>query len=295
MHVSGRASSAYDPAMPRGTANGIEVEYESIGEPGDPVLVLISGLGSQLISWHDDFCTALAARGFRVIRFDNRDVGLSSKLADGPEYTLADMADDVAGLLDLLGVAAAHIVGASMGGMIAQMVAVRHPERVLSLTSMMSTTGAADVGGADPEAAARLVVPPGTTRDDRIASSIQTMRVTWGDTPEFPFDEDAARARATAQVDRAYYPDGVVRQMFAIRATGDRTGRLRELDVPAVVIHGDNDPLVRVSGGEATAAAIPGAELVVIHGMGHAVDRRAWPTIIDAIERTAQRAAAPTT
>jgi pimeloyl-ACP methyl ester carboxylesterase len=159
----------------------------------------------------------------------------------------------------------------------------------------MSTTGAPDVGGATPEAMARLTVAPGPTREERVASSIESSRVIWGDTPQFPFDEDLARWRAETTVDRAFYPEGSGRQMLAIRATGDRTAQLRELDVPALVIHGTNDPLVQPSGGEATAAAIPGAELLLIEGMGHGVARPAYERIADAIDRLASRASATTT
>jgi pimeloyl-ACP methyl ester carboxylesterase len=280
--------------MPRAAANGIELEYDTFGSPDDPAVLLISGLGAQMITFHEDFCRELVERGHHVIRFDNRDVGLSTKVPEGG-YALEDMADDAAGLLDHLGIDAAHVVGVSMGGMIAQTFAIRHPQRVRSLTSIMSTTGAAGVGGATPEAAARLVTRPGDSRDDRIASSIESSRITWGDSPQFPFDEELARWRAETSVDRSYYPEGTQRQMLAIRATGDRTARLRELDVPTLVIHGTNDPLVQSSGGEATAAAIPGAELLLIEGMGHGLARPAFAQIADAIHQLATRASASTT
>jgi pimeloyl-ACP methyl ester carboxylesterase len=280
--------------MPRAAANGIELEYDTFGSSEDPAVLLISGLGAQMVTFHPEFCAAIVDRGYFVVRFDNRDVGLSTKVPEGG-YSLADMADDAAGLLDALAIDAAHVVGVSMGGMIAQMVAIRHPRRVRSLTSIMSTTGAPDVGGATPEAMARLTVAPGSTREERVASSIESSRVIWGDTPQFPFDEDLARWRAETTVDRAFYPEGSGRQMLAIRATGDRTAQLRELDVPALVIHGTNDPLVQPSGGEATAAAIPGAELLLIEGMGHGVARPAYERIADAIDRLASRASATTT
>jgi pimeloyl-ACP methyl ester carboxylesterase len=280
--------------MPRAAANGIELEYDTFGSPDDPAVLLISGLGAQMITFHPEFCAALVDRGYHVIRFDNRDVGLSTKDPAGG-YSLADMADAAAGPLDALGIERANVVGVSMGGMIAQMVAIRHPQRVRSLTSIMSTTGDTSVGGATPEAMARLTTAPGPTRDDRVESSIETSRVIWGDTPEFPFDEELARWRAETTVDRAYYPEGTGRQMLAIRATGDRTPQLRELDVPTLVIHGTNDPLVRPSGGEATAAAIPGAELLLIEGMGHGVARPAYERIADAIDRLATRAGTTTT
>ena len=276
--------------MPRAAANdGIELEYDTFGSPDDPAFVLISGLGAQMITFHPDFCEGLAAKGYFVVRFDNRDVGLSTKVPEGG-YALEDMADDTAGLLDALGIEAANVVGVSMGGMIAQTFAIRHPKRVRTLTSIMSTTGAPGVGGATEEAAARLLRPAGETRDERVASSIETSRIIWGDTPEFPFDEELARWRAETSVDRAYYPEGTMRQMLAIRATGDRTEQLRRLDVPTLVIHGSNDPLVQPSGGEATAAAIPGAQHLVIEGMGHGVARLAYDRIIDAIDRLAASA-----
>jgi pimeloyl-ACP methyl ester carboxylesterase len=277
--------------MPRATVNGIELEYDTFGSSADPAVVCISGLGAQMITFHEDFCRGLESRGYFVVRHDNRDVGLSTKIEDGTGYSLADMADDTAGLLDHLGVDGAHVVGVSMGGMIAQTLAIRHPARVRSLTSIMSTTGAPGVGGATEEAMARLVQRPGDSRDERVASSIETSRIIWGDTPQFPFDEELARWRAETSVDRMYYPEGTARQMLAIRATGDRTEQLRALSVPTLVIHGSNDPLVQPSGGEATAAAIPGAELLLIEGMGHGLARPAFDTIIDAIDRLAARAA----
>jgi pimeloyl-ACP methyl ester carboxylesterase len=272
----------------RAPANGVEIEYDVTGDGPEPV-ALIAGLGSQMITWHTDFCERLAARGFRVIRFDNRDVGLSTKIEDGSAYTLADMADDLAGLLDHLAIESAHLVGVSMGGMIAQRFAIDHTARTRSLTSIMSTTGAPGVGGATPEAAARLVTQPATTREERIASSMEGNRVVWGDSPEMPFDEEYSRWRAEATIDRSFYPAGTPRQLKAIRADGDRTEALRALRIPAVVIHGSNDPLIRATGGEACHAALDGSRHIVIEGMGHVVDRRAWDRIIDAIDEVAHR------
>lgn len=277
--------------MSRAAANGIELEYGTFGSPTDPTVLLVAGLGAQLITMHEDFCKGLADRGYHVVRFDNRDVGLSTKCESG-EYVLDDMADDTAGLLDALGIQGAHVAGVSMGGMIVQALAVRHPGRVLSLTSIMSTTGDPGVGGATPEAMARLMQRPGASRDERVESSFETSKLVWGDTAQFPFDAELAQWRAETSVDRAYYPEGTARQMRAIRASGDRTEALRRLSVPALVIHGSNDPLIQPSGGEATAAAIPGAELMVIEGMGHGLARPAFPVIIDAIDRLAARAAA---
>ncbi len=279
------------PVVPQASVNGIELEYDTFGSPDDPAIVCIAGLGAQLITFHEDFCRGLVERSYFVVRHDNRDVGLSSKIEDGTSYSLEDMADDTAGLLDHLGIARASVVGVSMGGMIAQTLAIRHPDRVVSLTSIMSTTGAPGVGGATEEASARLLRPAGESRDERVASSIETSRIIWGDTPQFPFDEELARWRAETSVDRCYYPVGTARQLGAIRATGDRTDRLRQLQLPTLVIHGTNDPLVQPSGGEATAAAIPGAELLLIEGMGHGVARPAFATILDAIDRLAARAA----
>jgi pimeloyl-ACP methyl ester carboxylesterase len=281
--------------MPRASTNGIEVEYEVFGDEAHPPLLLVMGLGAQMIAWEDPFCTQLAGRGFRVIRFDNRDVGLSTK-TDGPlpdimacfsgdassaNYRLEDMADDAAGLLDVLGIEAAHVVGASMGGMIAQTLAIRHPARVLSLCSIMSTTGDPSVGAPTPEAMQELLRPVSTTKEEYLEASVRSSRVI-GSTG-FPFDEARARARAEVHFDRCYHPMGVARQLAAILASGDRTAALAGVEVPTVVIHGDADPLVTPTGGEATANAVPGAEHVVIEGMGHDLPEGAWPRIFDAI------------
>lgn len=268
--------------MPRAVANGIELEYEVIGADDAPPVVLIAGWGAQLIVWDDTFCQALVDRGFRAIRFDNRDVGLSTKLVDGPDYGLEDMADDVVGLLDHLDIERAHVMGASMGGMVAQVLAYRHPDRLLTVTSIMSTTGARGVGQASEAAAARLGLPAGETREERVAASIEGCRVNWGDSPQFPFDEELARWRAEVSEDRCHHPEGRMRQWAAMRKTGDRTAALATVDVPFLVIHGDNDGLVDVSGGRATADVVPGAELLVIEGMGHVVDLRANDRIADA-------------
>jgi pimeloyl-ACP methyl ester carboxylesterase len=281
--------------MPRANANGIELEYELFGDEGAPPLLLVMGLGAQMIAWDDAFCTQLAGRGFRVIRFDNRDVGLSTKTdaplpdimacfagdASSANYTLDDMSDDAVGLLDVLGIPAAHIVGASMGGMIVQTIAIRHPDRVLSLCSIMSTTGALDVGQPTPEAMQELLRPVATTKEEYLEASVRSSRVI-GSTG-FPFDEHRARQRAEAHYDRCYHPMGVARQLAAIIASGDRTDGLAKLSVPTVVIHGDADPLVTPTGGEATAKAVPDAEHVVIEGMGHDLPEGVWPAIIDAI------------
>jgi pimeloyl-ACP methyl ester carboxylesterase len=287
--------------MPRANANGIELEYEVFGDEAAPPLLLVMGLGAQMIAWDDAFCSELAARGFRVVRFDNRDVGLSTKI-DAPlpdimacfagdsssaNYRLEDMADDAVGLLDVLGIEKAHIVGASMGGMISQTIAIRHPDRVLSLCSIMSTTGAPDVGAPTPEAMQELLRPVSTTKEEYLEASVRSSKVI-GSTG-FPFDEERARQRADVHFERCYHPMGVARQLAAILASGDRTERLGTVSVPTVVIHGSADPLVTPSGGEATAKAVPDAEHVVIDGMGHDLPEGAWPDIIDAIVANASK------
>ncbi len=279
--------------MPRASANGIEIEYEAFGSSDWPAIVLISGLGSQMISFPEDFCRQLVDRGYYVIRHDNRDVGLSSKV-EGGNYTLEDMADDTSALLEVLGVSRANVVGVSMGGMIGQMMAIRHPFRVISLTSIMSTTGAPGVGGAADEETAEMLRRPltGETREERVAAAVERSRLLWGDTPQFPFDEEWARARAEAAIDRSDYPEGAARQLAAIKATGDRTDYLRHISAPVLVIHGTNDRAVVPSGGEATAAAIPGAELMLIEGMGHNLPREAYDQLVSAIDAIAERAAA---
>jgi pimeloyl-ACP methyl ester carboxylesterase len=289
--------------MPRVPANGIELEYEAFGHETDPALVLIVGLGAQLIDWPTEFCEKLAAHGLRVIRFDNRDAGLSASMDSlgtpdlaavlggdqrAVPYLLADMAGDAAGLLDALGIGKAHLVGVSMGGMIAQQFAIDHPDRMLSLCSMSSTTGNPAVGQATPAALAALGRPAAVTRDEAIRGSAQSSRVF--SSPGFPISDEDLLARAAAKYDRSYRPAGRLRQIAAIAAAADRTAALRELTVPTVVIHGEADPLVNVSGGRATAAAIPAAELIVIPGMGHDLPRGAWPQIIDAIVGNTARA-----
>jgi pimeloyl-ACP methyl ester carboxylesterase len=284
-------------------ANGIEIAYQTFGKRSDPALLLVMGLGAQLIHWPEEFCELLAARDFYVIRFDNRDVGHSTKFDDAPvpevaalfagdlsavSYTLDDLAEDAVGLLDHLEIDAAHVAGASMGGMIAQTIAVRHPDRVLSLCSIMSTTGDRTVGQARPEALAVLVSPAPADRDGYIDFHVKAFRTIGS--PGFPPDEGFLRWRAAATYDRAYYPDGFKRQLAAIYASGDRTQALAQISAPTLVIHGRDDPLITVSGGEATARASPGAELLVIDGMGHDVPPGVWPRIIDAIVSNTARA-----
>ncbi|MBB6555211.1 pimeloyl-ACP methyl ester carboxylesterase [Nonomuraea rubra] len=270
----------------------IEVTYERLGDPQAPPVLLVMGAGAQLIHWPEGFCAELVARGCQVIRFDNRDAGLSTHFHDAPEpdlpaalagdpssasYTLSDMAADTVGLLDALGLDSAHLVGASLGGMIAQTVAIEHPARIRSLTSMMSTTGAPGVGGPDREALSRMTGPPPAAREDVIEHWVKAFLLVGS--PGYPSGEDELRERATRAYDRAYDPAGVTRQSVAAIASGDRTERLRSVRVPALVIHGAADLMCDVSGGRATAEAIPGAELVVIDGMGHHLPRALWPEL----------------
>jgi pimeloyl-ACP methyl ester carboxylesterase len=284
---------------------GIELAYESFGDPARPLVLLIMGLGTQMLAWNDDFCAGLAAQGLFVVRFDNRDVGLSTHLHDAPNpdvgatfagdrstvtYTLSDMAADTIGLIDALGRDRAHLVGASMGGMIAQTVAIEHPERVASLTSIMSTTGDRRVGNATQAAIGVLMAPPAHTREAVIERALAGFRVIGS--PGFPLDEEGMRDRAGRAFDRAHDPLGVGRQFVAILASPDRTPALRALRTPTLVIHGREDPLVGLSGGEATAAAIPGAELLVLNGMGHDLPRALWPRIIEPIAALVERAEA---
>lgn len=267
--------------MPSTIANGITLEYETEGDTGDPPVLLIMGLGAQLTSWDPAFCRALAGRGFFVIRYDNRDVGRSTwfddtgapdvaGLLDGtwsPPYSMADLAADAAGLLDALGIASAHVVGVSMGGMIAQTFAIAYPDRTRTLVSIMSTTGDPSVGQPHPEALAALLAPPPTTREGAVEQAVTTWKVIGS--PGFPFDEPAVRDKAGSDFDRGFHPAGTARQLGAILTQPDRTADLAGLDLPALVIHGADDPLVDPSGGRATAAAIPGARLDLVPGMGH--------------------------
>jgi pimeloyl-ACP methyl ester carboxylesterase len=291
--------------VPDVQANGLQLYYETLGDPADPALLLVMGLGAQLIDWPQEFCEQLAGRGFHVIRFDNRDAGLSGSrpewglpdlraIISGDRttvpYLLADLAADIAGLLDALGVPRVHVVGASMGGMIAQQLTIDHPDRVASLCSIMSTTGERSVGRATPEAAAVVGGPPAPDRATAVAASVASARIVGS--PDFPAPEDELRRRAEAKYDRRYHPIGTLRQYAAIIASPGRTAALHEVTVPTVVIHGAADPLITVGGGEATAAAIPGAELVVLDGMGHDLPRALWPRIIAAIVKNAERAPA---
>lgn len=277
--------------MPRAAVNGIEIEYETFGPADAPAVLLINGLGSQMTRWPVPFCEKLVARGYRAVRFDNRDVGRSTWFQSGDRYTLSDMAADAAGLLDHLKIDKAHVAGVSMGGMIAQTVAIEHPGRVLSLTSIMSATGAPGTMDATPEAAAVLTqVAPDPTVDEEafVAHGMKNARTIGS--PGFPWSDEALRERVLSEMRRAYNPKGVQRQRGAIGASGDRTEKLAKLNVPTVVLHGETDPLIPKAGGEATAKAIPGAELRIIPGMGHDLPEALYDTLIDAIVAAAERA-----
>ena len=281
-------------------ANGIDLCYEIFGDAAAEPMLLIMGLGAQMIHWDDDFCRQLAGRGFRVIRFDNRDIGKSSRMSGGKRlsplellklrflkipvaapYRLRDMAEDVTGLMDALGIKSAHLVGASMGGMIAQELAISFPQRVRSLTSIMSTTGNPKVPPPTREAAAMLMAPPPATKQEFLERFAQTWKILR--VGSFPEDEALDRSRAERTYERGLNPAGVGRQLRAILASGSRKERLRSVKAPTLVIHGTVDPLVRPEGGKDTAASIPGARLLMVEGMGHALPIPMWPQIIAAI------------
>jgi pimeloyl-ACP methyl ester carboxylesterase len=287
---------------------GVEICYQTFGDPSGDPLLLVMGLGGPMTWWSPEFCAALADAGFYVIRFDNRDTGRSSRMKGRvtrrtlvrsfvsppsrrprPSYTLDDMADDGFGLLDHLGIDAAHVCGISMGGMIAQSMALLHPERVLSLTSIMSTTGRRTVGWQDPRLLRRLLERRATTREAYVASSARFWAVIGS--VAYPDTEEAVLARAAETWDRGVSASGVARQMVAILAQPDRTKRLRELQVPALVIHGLDDKMVHVSGGRATSHAISGSELLLVPGMGHDLPVQLQETFVEAIQRVATRAA----
>lgn len=282
--------------------SGVELCFQTLGAESDPPLLMIMGLGTQLVHWPDGLCERLAAGGLRPIRFDNRDAGRSSWLADGgrpslrrtlaeggrPPYTLSDMAADCTGLLDVLGIEAAHVFGASLGGMVAQTLAIEHPERVLSLASLMSHTGDMVNGRTHEVAMPVLLTRPPAARAAYVENVVAVRRVIGS--PGFETDEDWVREVAGRAHDRGLNPAGTQRQLAAILGSGDRTPGLRGLDIPTVVIHGTDDVLIDVSGGEATAAAIPGSELVLIDGLGHDLPPGAWPAIADAVLANVERA-----
>jgi pimeloyl-ACP methyl ester carboxylesterase len=298
--------------MPKAHVNGIDIEHDGFGSEDAAAILLISGLGVQMTRWTAPFCQMLAAQGFHVIRFDNRDVGLSTHFADSPvpdlaavagalargerpevPYTLDDMADDAVGLLEALGIERSHIVGRSMGGMIAQIVASEHPERTLTLTSIMSSSGNPGLPPSSPEAMAVLTQrAPHPSQDEKgfLDHSVRAARILGS--PGFPFDETLQRAQALGEAKRAYNPAGFGRQIAAIVAAGDRRARLNTIAAPTLVLHGAADPLIPLAGGKDTAAHIKGAELRVIEGMGHEIPPGVYQTVVQAIADNARRARA---
>jgi pimeloyl-ACP methyl ester carboxylesterase len=290
----------------RAAANGIELEYETFGDPGDPPLLLVMGLGAQMIWIHPDFCQDLVDRGFYVIRFDNRDIGLSTRITDHhidvlgsitgllqgqsveAPYTLLDMADDAWGLCDHLGLDRVNLFGVSMGGMIVQQMAIDQPGRVASMTSVMSTTGDPDVGQPTPEAVAALIAPAPTEREAYLEHALANGRVLSGDEH---CDEDWILERNALAFDRGLNPDGSAAHLLAVLISPSRSAGLRGLDIPSLVVHGDVDPLVTISGGERTAECLQGSEFLRLEGMGHDLPRYYWATVIHHVVALAARAA----
>lgn len=285
-------------------ANGIEIVYDMFGYPDKPPVLLIIGLGQQMIAWDEKLCAQIASRGYRVIRFDNRDTGLSTSLDEAgvpkmavvfeamiegkplkSPYSLLDMADDAVGLLDDLGIESAHVVGESMGGMIAQRMVIHHADRVRTLTSIMSSTGEPGLPPPTPEAMGVLANRPPTDREGYVEDYVERWRVLNGQ--ELPYDEEASRELATRIFDRGLNPPGFVRQLAAIIADGSRKKALKSVTVPTLVIHGDADPLVPVQCGIDTANSVSGSELLIIEGMGHTFPRQVWAQVIDSIARHA--------
>lgn len=288
--------------MPTVAANGIEIAYDEFGDAKAPVILLIMGLGTQMIAWPVPFCEALAARGFRVVRFDNRDIGLSTKfdsvgpvdvvagftraLAGEPvaaPYNLNDMAADAIGLMDKLGIARAHIVGASMGGMIAQVVAAKYPDRTRSLVSIMSSSGDPSLPPGKPEAIAALLAPrpDAADREAVITHGMKVYRVIGS--PGFPTSDAELRVKIEQSTDRSYYPVGVGRQLMAVLASGSRVDLLKTIAVPTLVLHGADDPLVPVEAGKDTAEHVPGSKLTIVPGMGHDLAPGLVPILVEAI------------
>jgi len=285
--------------MPTAAANGIEIAYDTFGDTASPPILLIVGLGRQMVFWDAAFCEQLAAKGLRVIRFDNRDTGLTTKFeaagdpdltqaltaamngeaVDAP-YSLDDMADDAVGLLDALGIENAHICGMSMGAAITQIIGYRHPDRALSLIPIMGSTGSPDLPQARPEAIEALLRPVPREREACLAQAVEIWQVLSGSLRD---DPERIREKAAREYDRAFYPQGMPRQFTAILANGNRKPRLSSVTAPTLVIHGEEDPLIPVEGGRDIAEAIPNAELLIIQGMGHSLPRAAWPQIVDAI------------
>jgi len=285
--------------MPTADTNGIQLFFDEHGDPGADPLLLVMGFTAQMTAWPLAFVDELAQRGFRVVRVDNRDCGLSTHL-DGVDvnpfevdptkvpYLLSDMALDLVGLLDHLEIPRAHVVGASMGGMIAQTLALEHPERVASLCSLMSTTGAPGVGQPTAEAVLTLLVPPASDREGTVARSVEVAAALGS--KSHPADPDEVRRGAGEAYDRAFYPEGAGRQLAAMLASGDRTERLGRLAVRTLVIHGLQDILIQPDGGRATAAAIPGADLIELADMGHDLPLHLWPLVVEGITDNARKA-----
>jgi pimeloyl-ACP methyl ester carboxylesterase len=290
--------------------NGIEIAYQEVGDPDAEPLLLVMGLATQMLAWDEELCSLLAERGFRVVRFDNRDIGHSTMLDEAgvpsradlflgrrqrAAYLLSDMADDAVGLMDHLGIEAANVVGVSMGGMIGQTLAIEHRDRIRSLVSMHSTTGSRWVGTPSFKAFAMLMAKAPRGRDAYIERIVKTYALIGS--PAYPMDEARLREVAGQMYERSHNPRGVIRQLHAISASGDRTAALRKLDLPTTVIHGTRDQLIRLSGGRATARAIPGARLRIFEGMGHDLPRALWPTFADEFcdvaARTGWQAPAP--
>ncbi len=288
--------------MPTAHVNGIDIEYATDGDPARPPMLLVMGLGGQLIAWPEGFVEGLRERFF-LIRFDNRDCGLSTKFEGLPDigaflrgdtssapYRIEDMADDAAALLVELGIGRAHVVGVSMGGMITQALTIHHPGLFVTAASIMSTTGDRSVGAPTGEAIAALLRPAAASRDEAIAASVEGGKVIGS--PGYPTDESLLRQRAEAAYDRSFCPDGTARQLTAVLASPDRTEGLRGVRMPFLVLHGEDDPLVTLNGGQATAAAVPGAELITFPGMGHDLPEALWGPITDAIVANAAHGAA---
>ncbi len=268
----------------RADNGGVKLYYETFGADDDPVLLLICGLGVQLLSWPEELCEAFVDRGFRVVRFDNRDVGFSTwfddHTGDGPAYLLSDMAADAVAVLDDLDVERAHIVGMSMGGMIAQTMAIEHPERVATLTSVASNTGEDGIGAPTEEALAALLAPPAEGREAVIEQDLAARRI-WAST--LYWDTDASRELLESFYDRSYHPEGAQRQTDAILSSGDRSAGLAQLDAPTLVVHADRDELISLSGGERTAELVPDSTLLIIEDMGHELPVQIWTRLVEAV------------